>query len=424
MVVFVPHTAIGDRIRVKIVKVLKHYAFGIVDILEEASPDRIVAQCPNTACGGCVFQQIHYEAELRLKEKSVCDAFIRIGKLKPVFLPILASPACMRYRNKAQYPFAQDKDGNVTLGFYAKHSHRIIPVTDCLLQPAVFGQIAAYVLEYVRHTKITIYNETRHTGKLRHLYLRQGAHSGEIMVCFVVHEPIRAALFPLAECLASQFPEVRCICMNYNPDQTNVILGKHTETLWGSDTIADQMCGIPVELSPESFYQVNTAAAEQLYGVAKAFCELTGKERLLDLYCGAGTIGLSMADHCAKLIGVEIVPEAVENAKQNAARAGITHTAFYCGDAGTIATQLQKNGEMPDVIVVDPPRKGCDDQAIKAMVQMQPKRIVMISCNPATAARDCSILVQKGYVIKKVQAVDLFPRTGHVEAVILMIKKA
>lgn len=420
MAVFVPGTAVGDRIRVKIVKVLKNYAFGIVDALLEASPDRIAPACSLKQCGGCVFQHVTYEAELHIKEKAVQDAFTRIGKLSPEFLPILGGQQRTRYRNKAQYPFALNKDGRAVLGFFARRSHRVIPVEDCLLQPELFGKIAEVVLAFVRKQHISIYDETTGKGDLRHLYLRCGQHSGEVMVCFIVRKPIRKELKPLVKLLTEQFSDIRCICMNCNPKQTNVILGDRTETLWGSDTITDTMCGNAVDLSPESFYQVNTLQAERLYGVAKEFAQLTGEERLLDLYCGAGTIGLSMADQVKELVGVEIVPEAVENARKNAQRARISNARFFCGDAGTIAGQLVQQGEIPDVITVDPPRKGCDDVAIHAMVQMQPKRIVMISCNPATAARDCAELEKLEYHVDLVQPVDLFPGTGHVECVVLL----
>lgn len=423
MAVFVPGTAVGDRIRVKIVKVLKSYAFGIVDALLEASPDRIVPACRLKQCGGCVFQHVTYEAELRIKEKTVQDAFTRIGKLSPEFLPILGGQQRTRYRNKAQYPFALDKDGKAVLGFFARRSHRVIPVDDCLLQPELFDEIAKVVLEFVRKQRISIYDEKTEEGDLRHLYLRCGQHSGEVMVCLIVRNPIRKKLEPLVHILTELFPDIRCICMNCNPKQTNVILGDRTETLWGSDTITDTMCGNEVELSPESFYQVNTLQAERLYGVAKEFAQLTGGERLLDLYCGAGTIGLFMADQVKELVGVEIVPEAIRNAKKNAQRAGISNAQFFCGDAGTIAKQLVQQGAIPDVITVDPPRKGCDDATIQAMVQMQPKRIVMISCNPATAARDCAVLDAAGYEVKLVRPVDLFPETGHVETVVLLSRE-
>lgn len=420
MAVFVPGTAVGDRIRVKIVKVLKNYAFGIVDALLEASPDRITPACGLKQCGGCVFQHVSYEAELRVKEKTVRDAFTRIGKLSPKFLPILGGAQRERYRNKAQYPFAVDKDGKPVMGFFARRSHRVILVEDCLLQPKLFGEIAAVVLDFVRTGAVSVYDEGRDCGELRHLYLRCGAHSGEVMVCFVVKKAIRQKLLSLVQKLTVQFPQICSVCMNVNPVQTNVILGSRTEVLWGEPVIRDTMCGIEVELSPESFYQVNTRQAERLYTVAKTFADLTGEERLLDLFCGAGTIGLSMADSVKELIGVEIVPEAVENARKSAARADVKNARFLCGDAGVIAMQLADAGESPDVVVVDPPRKGCDGAAIHAMVQMQPERIVMISCNPATAARDCAALHAAGYAVKQVQPVDLFPGTGHVETVVLM----
>lgn len=420
MAVFVPHTAVGDRIRVRIVKVLKSYAFGIVEELLEPSADRIAPACGLSQCGGCLFQHITYDAELRVKEKAVQDAFIRLGKLSPEFLPILGAESRTRYRNKAQYPFALDKTGQPILGFFARRSHRVISVKDCLLQPELFGKIAGTVLEFVRRNSISVYNESSGKGDMRHLYLRCGQHSGEVMVCFIVRKPIRKKLMPLVEILTEQYPQIKSISMNCNPKKTNVILGDSTETLWGKDTITDTMCGNAVDLSPESFYQVNTIQAERLYGAAKEFAQLTGKERLLDLYCGAGTIGLSMADAVSELVGVEIVPEAVENAKENAARAGVKNAAFFCGDAGSIAGKLAEQGTAPDVIVVDPPRKGCDEAALWAMVQMQPERIVMISCNATTAARDCAMLSRIGYAAERVQPVDLFPGTGHVETVCLM----
>lgn len=423
MAVFVPGTVIGDRIRVKIVKVLKSYAFGIVDTLLQESSDRIAPACSLKQCGGCAFQHVTYEAELRVKEKTVRDAFTRIGKLSPKFLPILGGTQRTRYRNKAQYPFALDREGKPVLGFFARRSHRVIPVEDCLLQPKQFSEIAKVVLKFVRENHICIYDETTGKGDLRHLYLRCGQHSGEIMVCFIVRVPIRQKLEPLVQVLTARFSDVCCICMNCNPKKTNVILGDQTETLWGSNTITDTMCGVTVDISPESFYQVNTLQAERLYGVAKDFAQLTGTQRLLDLYCGAGTIGLFMADRARELVGVEIVPEAVENAKKNARRADVNNAKFYCGDVGTIAAKLVQQGESPDVIVVDPPRKGCDSTTIQAMVQMQPKRIVMVSCNPATAARDCTALDGLGYRVQLVQPVDLFPGTGHVETVCLLSRK-
>lgn len=420
MAVFVPHTAIGDRIEVKIVKVLKQYAFGIVNKILEPSPYRIEEDCNLKSCGGCMFRHISYNSELAWKEKLVKDVFQRIGKLSPEILPILRCENRCRYRNKAQYPFSVDKNGIPVIGFYAKRSHCVISVEDCLLQPELFSKIAETVRSYAEKNKISIYNENTCTGILRHLYLRQGYHTGEVMICLIVRKQSERIFKGLISKLTEKFHEIKSIVMNVNPEKTNVILGKKTITLWGKDTITDIMCGNIITISPQSFYQVNTFQAERLYRIAKKFANLTGEELLLDLYCGAGTIGLSMADSVKSLIGVEIIPEAIENAKENAKQSNILNAEFICGDAGEIAKKLVNEGMKPDVIVVDPPRKGCDNVAIQTIVDMQPSRIVMISCNPATAARDCSLFSEMGYSVDKVQPVDLFAGTGHVECVVLM----
>ena len=327
------------------------------------------------------------------------------------------------YRNKAQYPVAVEADGKPVCGFYAKRSHRVIPVRDCQLQLVLFQQVLDVILQYVAEKSISVYQEETGTGILRHVYLRQGWHTGELMVCLVVRKPIERQLKGLIERLTTAFPQVKSIVMNCNPARTNVILGEKNVLLWGSETITDILCGNRISLSPHAFYQVNTEQAERLYGIAKEFAALQGTERLLDLYCGAGTIGLSMADAAASVLGVEIVPQAVENAKENARQSGISNAEFLCGDAGTVAQKLEQEQLQPDVIVVDPPRKGCDQNALDAMAKMQPERIVMISCHPATAARDCAVLQEMGYVVQKVQPVDLFPGTGHVECVVLMSRK-
>ncbi len=422
MAVFVPMTAVGDRLRVKIVKVLKTYAFGIVDTLIEPAPHRCEPDCPVfRQCGGCVYRHVNYAQELQYKAEQVRDAFTRIGKLSPEFEEIAGSEGRTAYRNKAQYPVAM-QDGNLVCGFYAKHSHRVIPFMECRLQPEIFTKLLQYLLPKLQEAGILAYDEKTHTGLLRHIYLRRGAYSGETMLCFVVRKSIRRKVKGLLAGIQAKFPEVVSISENINPDRTNVILGKTTELLAGKLTISDTMCGNPVELSPESFYQVNTKQAERLYGIAKDYAQLSGGELLLDLYCGAGTIGLSMADRAGKIIGAEVIPEAVENAKKNAQRCGIENAEFHCGDAGEIAQMLKGQGTSPDVVVLDPPRKGCDENTITAVAEMQPKRIVMISCNPSTAARDAARFAELGYTAEKVRAVDLFPGTGHVEAVVLLSK--
>lgn len=421
MAVFVPCTAVGDVISCRIVKVLKSYAYGRVENIITPSPDRIENDCPVYGkCGGCCFRHISYEAELRAKEGFVRDAFSRIGGLSPELLPIRGSESCGGYRNKLQMPVSR-QDGKTVCGFYSERSHRVIPTEKCALQPEIFAEITAFVTEQADRLHISVYNEEKHEGVLRHIYLRRGHHSGEICLCIVARRKV-PEFARLAKSVTERFPEVTGVVLNINRDKTNVILGDEEMTLCGKPNISDTMCGISVELSPKSFYQVNTPAAEALYRQAAEFAEPEGKT-LLDLYCGAGTIGLSMAKSAKRVIGAEIVPEAVENAKSNAARNDIANADFICADAGQAAKRLEQTGEKPDVIVLDPPRKGCDDATLTACAAMQPERIVMISCNPATAARDCKRLSELGYAAKVVRPFDLFPRTSHVECVVLLTRE-
>ena len=423
MAVFVPMTAVGDRLRVRIVKVLKRYAFGIVEDLLVPGEGRCEPDCPVfRQCGGCVYRHVTYETELRYKEQLVADAFTRIGGLHPKFDPILGAPARDGYRNKAQYPVAE-ADGQMICGFYARRSHRIVPYTGCRLQPPRFAEVTAYLLEWAKRCGITAYDESAHTGELRHIYLRQGHHSGEMLVCLVVRTSVRKKVTAHLDALLAQFPEIVSVTESVNPDRTNVILGKTLHTLAGKGTIEDTMCGVRVTLSPRSFYQVNTAQAERLYGIAREFAGMDGSGLLLDLYCGAGTIGLSMAADAGRLIGVEVVPEAVEDARRNAARAGVENASFFCGDAGTIAAQLRQEGTAPTVIVLDPPRKGCDRATLEAAAGMATERIVMVSCEPSTAARDAAILETLGYHAERVRAVDMFPGTGSVECVVRFMQE-
>jgi 23S rRNA (uracil1939-C5)-methyltransferase len=421
MAVFVPLTAVGDVISCKIVKVAKSYAYGIIDKIISPSDDRTESSCPvSSKCGGCTFRHISYEAELKIKDGFVRDAFERIGGFRDVkFEEICGCESPDRYRNKAQYPLAE-MDGKAVCGFYSKRSHRVVPFTDCMLQPDIFSHIATRCTELINEMKLKAYNEENGEGIMRHIYIRRGFHSGEIMVCFVVKSDVRRQIAAIADKLTKEFDGIKSVVMNINPKNTNVILGNKNVTIWGKDFICDTLCGNKTELSPMSFYQVNTAQAEKLYECAKDYAELTGNETLLDLYCGAGTIGLSMAGNVKKVIGCEIVPEAIENAKKNAAANGYDNAEFFCGDAGEFAAKLAESGINPDAAVIDPPRKGCDTLTLDSLVKMSPKRIVMISCNPATAARDAKYLCENGYTLVKVRAFDLFGRTGHVETVVLM----
>lgn len=422
--VFVPGTAPGDQIQARIVKDCKRYAFGIVDTLETASPDRIPVDCPVAGpCGGCSLRHLRYQAELQAKEDSVADAFRRIGGLDVPIQPILPSPEVDRYRNKVQYPVGKDKNGHLCIGFYAGRSHRIVPCADCKLQPAVLNEIGNTLCGLLEQYGIQPYDEQSGKGLVRHIFLRRGAHSGQIMVCLVCTRPSLPHADEIVRQLCSRFDAIRTILINVNREKTNVILGLKNQILYGSGFIEDTLCDVPVQLGPLSFYQVNTPGAEQLYKVAAAYAAPTPDDLLLDLYCGMGTIGLSMVQHCRELIGVEIIPEAIESAKANASRMGADVAAksrFFCADAGQAASRLASEGLAPDIIVVDPPRKGCDQATLSAIIKMAPRRLVYVSCNPATAARDCAILAQSGYSVDKVQPVDMFPRTGHVETVVLL----
>ena len=424
--VFVPGTAPGDEARVRIVKDCGRYAFGILDELLTPSPDRIPVDCPVAGpCGGCSLRHLDYAAELRAKQESVLDAFRRIGGLEVPVLDILPSPDVDRYRNKVQFPVGIDKNGVPCIGFYAGRTHRIVPCPDCKLQPSVLNEIGNALCAFFAQQGIRPYDEQSGKGLVRHIFLRRGAHSGQIMVCLVCTRAKLPHAEQLCTALRGQFPAISTILLNVNAKNTNVILGSENHILYGPGYIEDTLCGVPVRLGPLSFYQVNTLAAERLYGVAAQYAQLTTDDTLLDLYCGMGTIGLSMAEQCRELIGVEIVPEAIESAKANAARMGKAVAAksrFFCADAGQAATQLAAEGLHPDIVMLDPPRKGCDEATLSAVVRMAPRRVVYVSCNPATAARDAAWLEQNGYHAEKVQPVDLFPRTKHVETVVLLSK--
>ena len=424
--VFVPGTAPGDEARVRIVKDCGRYAFGILDELLTPSPDRIPVDCPVAGpCGGCSLRHLDYAAELRAKQESVLDAFRRIGGLEVPVLDILPSPDVDRYRNKVQFPVGIDKNGVPCIGFYAGRTHRIVPCPDCKLQPSVLNEIGNALCAFFAQQGIRPYDEQSGKGLVRHIFLRRGAHSGQIMVCLVCTRAKLPHAEQLCTALRGQFPAISTILLNVNAQNTNVILGSENHILYGPGYIEDTLCGVPVRLGPLSFYQVNTLAAERLYGVAAQYAQLTPDDTLLDLYCGMGTIGLSMLADCKRLVGVEVVPQAVEGAKETAARLGLDadRADFRCQDAGAAAAQLAAEGARPDVIVVDPPRKGCDEATLTAIAEMAPRTVVMVSCNAATAARDAKWLTEHGYKAVEVQPVDLFPRTKHVECVVKMVRE-
>lgn len=421
MVVFVPLSAVGDSLRVRIVKANKSHCYGKIEEIIAPSPDRIEVDCPVFGkCGGCDFRHISYEAELKAKDGFIRDAFTRIGGLNPEFLPIIGCSDIDRYRNKTQYPVRKNERGETVCGFFAERSHRVVSCESCRLEPSVFGDIRRAVLEIAKKVKISPYNEEEHSGVLRSICIRRGYHSGEIGVTLVVRRAV-PQLKTLAAELSEKFPEITSICANVNKAETNVIYGDEERVLFGAPVIYDSMCGKKFAVSPRSFYQVNTPMAEILYKKAAQLAEPDGKT-VIDLYCGAGTIGLTMADRAKSVIGVEIVESAVENAWENAKLNNADNVRFLCGDAGEMTDKLAAEGVKADVVIVDPARKGCDERTIENIVGFNPERIVMVSCNAVTAARDCKSLTERGYELKTVQGVDLFGRTRHVETVILLSK--
>ena len=423
--VFVPGTAVGDVLRVRIVKVCKNYCYGIVEEILSPSPDRTEPHCPvYRQCGGCSLRHISYEAELAIKQGWVYENMRRIGKVEQaVFAPILPSPKEEGYRNKAQYPVAAGEDGGLKIGFFARRSHRIVDGGACALQPPVFAEIVETIRQLCQLHHIPAYDEASGKGLLRHIYLRSSQNAEKIMVCLVLKGPQLPHAQAFVEALTGKFPRIRSIVININPRSTNVILGRECRTLWGEDTIQDTLCGMEFSISPLSFYQVNREGAQVLYETARDFAGLQGTEVLLDLYCGAGTIGLSMAPYVKEVIGVEIIPDAVEDARKNARKNGISNARFLCADAAEAARTLREEGIAPDVVIIDPPRKGCSSGLIDTICAMHPQRVVMVSCNSATAARDCALFEQQGYQAMRVQPVDMFPRTTHVETVVLLGRK-
>ena len=419
--VFVDGAVPGDVIDAHIIKVKPTYAVGIIRRVVKPSKDRIAPDCAvSDRCGGCSFRALSYDAELRYKKQKVQDALRRIGGLDVAVKEILSTGQTAGYRNKAQYPVSLSTDGKTNIGFYAKKSHRVIDCRDCKLQPPAFEAILRAVARWAAEFGVGIYNEETHTGLLRHIYLRKGFATGETMVCLVT---LRDELPHADTLIGSLLDADRSVCsvvLNVNPDKTNVVLGRQCRTLFGKDEIEDILCGLRFRISPLSFYQVNPQGCELLYKQAADFAALTGSETVLDLYCGAGTIGLSMAHKAKQIIGVEVIDAAIANAKENAKRNGIGNAQFFCDDAAGAAKRLQQEGLRPDVIVLDPPRKGCAPDVIDAVAAMAPDRVVYVSCDPATLARDCKRFTELGYHAQEAVAVDMFPRTVHVESVVLM----
>ena len=417
-VVFVHGAVRGEECVIRILKVLKNVAFARVEEILVPAAGRQEPDCPHyPACGGCDFRHLTYEEELTAKRMRVQDALQRIGGTDITVSEILGSEETQYYRNKSQFPISAQGRA----GFYRARSHDVIPTTECLIQSEEAGKIARAVEEYLRAFSVPAYDEKKHKGLVRHIYVRTN-QKGEALVCLVVNGFKLPREQELVQYIRTACPKTVGVVLNSNTKETNVILGDTYRTLWGEDTLMDTLCGLTFRLAIPAFYQVNRPQAERLYGRAIEYAQLTGSETVLDLYCGAGTITLAMAGKAGKVIGAEIVPEAIENAKENAARNGVANAEFFCGDAGEIAAKLAADRLRPDVVVVDPPRKGLSEDVIAAIAKMSPDRVVYVSCDSGTLGRDVKRFAEVGYDLRKATAVDMFPRTCHVEAVAFLSK--
>ena len=430
-VVFVRGAVTGDRIKAKIIKVNTNFAVARLEEILVPSVFRCTECFCNASesCGGCVYRHITYEHEKELKKSYVKHAFIKAGLPNVVINDVHSTNRIKGYRNKAQYPFAMTKNG-IVAGFYASKTHNVVPAFDCALQPKIFGEILRVVCEFANSKNLTVYNEETGKGLLRHLYLRHGEKTGETMLCLVINGDKIPDAGEFVSLINEKFPAVTSIQLNFNKKNTNVVLGNEYRVLFGERYIEDVLCGVRFRITPESFYQVNHDGAEILYSLAKekSISDFTDKISLVDMYCGTGTIGLSMADVSKEIIGIEIVEGAVECAKINAKLNNFDNAKFYAGDAKDIeamfaSAEAQHGIINPDVVVLDPPRKGCTPEVIKFLAERNTKRIVYVSCDPDTLARDCKMFGDLGYKIGEVDPVDMFPRTGHIENVVSIRKE-
>lgn len=432
LVIFIKGAVTGDVVKAQIIKRTKSYCVGKLVEIVTPSPMRATEEFCSApeACGGCVYRHLNYEDELLSKHSRVVRAFRQAGLSDVTVLPVLTTGVTRGYRNKGMYPVRQGKHG-MEAGFFAAKTHKVIPCFDCALQPDTFGALVRAVCALCDRYRITAYNEETGKGILRHVYLRCAADGSTLLTLVIRDEGLPpAACEGFVRELVGQFPCLCGILLNIQRENTNVVLGDTFITLWGKDYLEDVLCGKRLRLSAGSFYQVNHDAAELLYTTAAAMAELTGAEHLLDLYCGAGSIGLSMADRVADVTGVEIIPEAVACAKVNAALNGLSpdRARFFCGDASDphrlLATAEENGAPAPDLVVIDPPRKGTTRELIAELAAQGIRRVVYISCDPETLGRDCAVFREYGYRIGEVQPVDLFPRTGHVENIVLLTRES
>ena len=422
--VFVDGGLVKDKIKVKITKSKKNYAVGDIVEIIEPSPYRVERKCSKELkdCGGCQIQELDYQEQLNIKTNEVKQVISRIGKLEDVVVhPALGMEEPFRYRNKAQFPI-QKVDGSPVIGFYKKKSHDIIPTDQCIIQHDVNDKIIKIIKTYIRAYKVSVYDEKTHTGVLRHLVTKVGFTSKEVMVVLVANGRKLPYLNELASVLKENIPGFKTLVVNVNREKTNVILGNENRVIYGDGKINDNIGDLVFEISPLSFFQVKPVQTEVLYNKALEYAALGENDTVFDIYCGIGTISLFLAQRAKKVYGIEIVEEAIKDAKRNAEINNLDNVEFYVGKAEDVVPKMYKQGKRANVVVVDPPRKGCDEKVLDTIVSMQPDRVVYVSCNPSTLARDLAYLNEKGYKSLEVQPVDMFPHSVHIENVALIVK--
>ena len=420
MAVFVKGAIRGETCLVHLLKVGKSAAWGRVAEVLAPSPARVQPDCPHfPQCGGCALRHMEYAEELAFKRQKVEDALRRIGGLDLPVEAIHGAAHPDRYRNKAQFPVAESEEGGVRIGFFRARSHDVIDVASCLLQRPEADAAGRAVKGWMERFAVPAYDEKRHTGLVRHVYVRTN-RTGQALICLVCNGRTLPHAEALVQALRAAVPQAVGVVLCVNQDKTNVILGKEYRTLWGQDFLYDTLCGLSFQLSVPSFFQVNPEQTEVLYRKAAEFAGLTGRETVVDLYCGTGTISLVLARQAGQVIGAEIVPSAVEDAKENARRNGLDNVEFLCADAREAAAELVRRRLRPEVVSVDPPRKGLAEEVIAHIASMGPDRVVYVSCDPATLARDCKRFGEQGYRAVRAEAVDMFPRTKHVETIVLL----
>ena len=423
--VFVDGGLVKDKIKVKITKSKKNYAVGEIVEIIEPSPFRVERKCSKELkdCGGCQIQELDYQEQLNIKTNEVKQVISRIGKLDDVVVhPALGMEEPFRYRNKAQFPI-QKVDGVPVIGFYKKKSHDIIPTDECIIQHDVNDKIIKIIKTYIRAYKVSIYDEKTHTGVLRHLVTKVGFTTKEVMVVLVANGKKLPYLNELASVLKENIPGFKTLVVNVNREKTNVILGNENRVIYGDGKINDNIGDLVFEISPLSFFQVNPLQTEVLYNKALEYANLGENDTVFDIYCGIGTISLFLAQKAKKVYGIEIVEEAIKDAKRNAEINNLDNVEFYVGKAEEVVPKMYKQGKRANVVVVDPPRKGCDEKVLDTIVSMEPDRVVYVSCNPSTLARDLNYLDERGYKCLEVQPVDMFPHSVHIENVALVVKK-